>query len=92
MVSVVTPYDDLKRRLDLIRDTAEGLRTAGVASIEITGMTIRYAPPYGPIETPAVAAAPPAEPVPEPEVDALDDPATYGTDETPGYPLDEEQA
>lgn len=85
-------HDELERRLKLIADTAPGLRAAGVASLDVEGVIVRYAPPYGPIELEAVVAGapPPAEPTQEPETDALDDPSTYLDGDIPGYERDEE--
>lgn len=84
-------HDDLEHRLKLIADTAPGLRAAGVASVEITKsvVSIKYAPPYGPLDSPTAPDAKPADgPAPEPEPDPLDDPDTYGG-EVPGFDLEE---
>ena len=85
------PHDELERRLKLIADTAPGMRSAGVKSLDVDGITVRYAPPYGPPDTSPVVRPdkPPDEPTQEPEIDALDDPETYGG-EVPGYEHDEE--
>lgn len=90
--------DQLSRRLAVIADMGPALRAAGYASVEIDGdrVSLRLAPPYGPLDSPAGDAdAKPAgdpDPKPEPEPDPLDDPATYEDGQVPGYTLDEDPA
>ena len=85
--------------LALLVAQGPALRAAGYSSIQIGDMSARLAPPYSEplqvagqaVATVADVRALQADPEPAAEVDALDDPATYGGD-VPGYERDEDDA